>query len=80
MLLLTGRYDPGLRSVVNSTMGIERMPDRSFLPWSALGGALWSLFTCLLAYWVGSTLDDYPVASATISGAITNALIGVFFV
>jgi membrane protein DedA with SNARE-associated domain len=80
MLLLTGRYVPGLRFVINSTMGINRMPYFSFLPWSALGGALWSVYTCLLAYWVGSTLDDYPLASMVISGAVTTAIIGVFFV
>jgi membrane protein DedA with SNARE-associated domain len=48
-LLLTGRYIPGLRFVVNSTLGVERIPYRSFLPWSARGGALLSIYTCLLA-------------------------------
>jgi membrane-associated protein len=79
MLLLTGRYVPGLRFVVNATLGISGMPYRSFLPWSALGGALWSTYTCLLAYWVGSALDDFPLGSVVISGAITTGLIAAFF-
>jgi membrane-associated protein len=80
MLLLFGRYVPGLRFVINSTMGLSGMSYRSFIPWSGLGAAIWSTYTCLLAYWVGSALDDYPLASIIISGAITSALIAAFFV
>ncbi|HEV7753487.1 MAG TPA: DedA family protein [Baekduia sp.] len=79
MLLLTGRYVPGLRFVVNSTMGMSDMPYRTFLPWSALGGLIWAAYTSLLAYWVGSALDDYPLASVVIAGAITTVIIGVVF-
>jgi membrane-associated protein len=79
MLLLVGRYVPGLRFVINSTMGLSGMPYRSFIPWSALGAAIWSTYTSVLAYWVGSALDDYPLASIVISGAITSVLIAVFF-
>ena len=79
ILLVFGRYVPGLRFVTNTTMGLSDMPYRKFLPWSALGGAGWSAYTCLLAYWVGSTLEDYPVASMLLSGAITTALIALLF-
>src|SRR5215212_2215609 len=79
VLLTVGRYVPGLRFVVNSTMGMTEYPYRRFLPWSALGGALWSTYTCVLAFKVGSTLDNYPAASIVISGVITTALMGVAF-
>ncbi len=79
ILLVFGRYVPGLRFVVNTTMGLSDVPYRKFLPWSALGGAGWSVYTCLLAYWVGSTIEDYPVASMLLSGAITTALIALLF-
>jgi membrane-associated protein len=79
VLLVCGRYVPGLRFVVNSTMGLSGAPYRAFLPWSALGGALWATYTCLLAYWVGSTLDKYPLASVVVSGAITTLLIAIYF-
>jgi membrane-associated protein len=80
LLLLVGRYVPGLRFVINATMGLSGMPYRQFIPWSALGAAIWSTYTSVLAYWVGSALDDYPVASVVISGAITSLLIAAFFV
>jgi hypothetical protein len=50
LLIVGGRYVPGMRFVVNATMGITGMPYRRFLPWSVLSGALWSTYTCVLAY------------------------------
>jgi membrane protein DedA with SNARE-associated domain len=79
ILLVFARYVPGLRFVVNATFGLSELPYLKFLPWSALGALLWSTYTCLLAYWVGSTIEDYPLASVVISGAITTALISVLF-
>jgi membrane-associated protein len=79
VLLVFGRYVPGLRFVINTTMGLSDRPYRDFIPWSALGGVLWSTYTCLLAYWVGSKVDDYPLASVYISGAITTLLMAGFF-
>jgi membrane protein DedA with SNARE-associated domain len=79
VLLLVGRYVPGLRFVINTTMGLSDRRYRDFLPWSALGGALWSTYTCVLAYWVGSKLDEFPLASVVISGLITTTLMAAFY-
>jgi membrane-associated protein len=79
MLIMGGRYVPGMRFVVNTTMGLADYPYRRFLPWSAAGGALWSAYTCLLAYWIGSSLEDYPLASIVISGVVTTAIITALF-
>jgi membrane-associated protein len=80
VLLVFGRYVPGLRFVINTTMGLSDRPYRSFLPWSAIGGALWSTYTCLLAYWIGSALQDYPLGSVIVSGAVTTLFIAIYFV
>jgi membrane-associated protein len=79
VLLVFGRYVPGLRFVINATMGMNRYPYGKYLPWSALGAVLWSTYTCLLAYKVGSSLDNYPLASVYISGLITTVLMAVIF-
>ncbi len=79
VLLTFGRYVPGLRFVINATMGMNRYPYWRYLPWSALGAVLWSTYTCVLAYKVGSSLDNYPLASVYISGLITTALMAVIF-
>lgn len=80
LLIVGGRYVPGLRFVVNATMGLSDMPYRRFLPWSALSGMLWSVYTCVLAYAVGRALGQFPLASVVISGAVTTIVIAAIFV
>jgi membrane protein DedA with SNARE-associated domain len=80
VMLVAGRYVPGLRFVVNATMGLTRYPYRRFLLWSSIGGTLWSIYTCLLAYAVGTALSDFPLASVVISGAITTLALAVLFI
>ncbi|HJZ61484.1 MAG TPA: DedA family protein [Miltoncostaeaceae bacterium] len=75
-LLVIGRYVPGLRFVVNSTLGLEKYPYRKFVVWSALGGTLWAIYTCALAYLVGTALAGFPLASIVISGVITTVALG----
>ncbi|HEV2712506.1 MAG TPA: DedA family protein [Gaiellaceae bacterium] len=75
LLIVAGRYVPGLRFVVNATMGLAAYPYRRFLLWSAIGASTWSLYTCLLAYWIGSALADYPLASIVISGSVTTVFL-----
>jgi membrane-associated protein len=79
-LIVAGRYVPGLRFVVNATMGLSGYPYRRFLPWSALGGAVWAAYTCGLAYLVGTALAEFPLASVVVSGTITTAAIAAIFV
>ncbi len=79
VLLICGRFVPGVRFVVNCTYGIAKLPYRRFLLWSALGGTIWAVYTCALAYAVGTALEDFPLASVIISGAITTVLMGIIF-
>jgi membrane-associated protein len=79
LLIIGGRYVPGMRFVVNATMGLSRMSYRRFLPWSVIGGIAWSVYTCLLAYWIGTAIADYPLASILISGLVTTLVLGAVF-
>jgi membrane-associated protein len=79
VLIVGGRYVPGLRFVVNATMGLSDIRYRRFLGWSVLSGILWSSYTCLLAYWIGLSLGEYPLASVVISGTVTTVAIGIVF-
>ncbi len=80
LLLVAGRYVPGLRFAVNATMGLSAYPYRSFLLWSSVGGVAWSVYTCGLAYLIGKALAEFPLASIVISGLVTTAVFGVLFV
>lgn len=74
--LVFGRYVPGLRFAINVTLGgVVRMPYRRFLLWSAISGALWSVVTCLSAYFISSALEGYPVVALVLSTCLGTALI-----
>jgi membrane-associated protein len=79
MLLVFGRYLPGLRFVVNATLGLAAHPYRHFLLWSVIGGSVWSVYTRGLAYLVGTALAGFPLASVIISGVVTTVAIAVVF-
>jgi membrane protein DedA with SNARE-associated domain len=78
-LIVGGRYVPGMRFVVNATMGLSRIRYRRFLAWSVLSGVCWSIFTSVLAYQIGQALGDYPVASIVVSGLVTSVALAVIF-
>lgn len=81
LLLVLGRFVPGMRFVVNATMGLTHFPYRRFLLWSSVGGVVWSVYTCTLAYFVATALSGFPLASVVISGAITTGvLLALYFV
>lgn len=80
VLLVAGRYVPGVRFVVNASLGLNRYPYRRFLLWSAIGGTLWSVYTCCLAYLVGTALAGFPLASIVLSATITTVALAAVFV
>jgi membrane-associated protein len=79
VLLVAGRFVPGVRFAVNATLGLSSYPYPSFLLWSAIGGTVWSVYTCGLAYLVGTSLADFPLASVIISSLITTLALGAIF-
>jgi membrane-associated protein len=74
-VIVLGRFVPGMRLAVNFTFGVLQMPYGRFIVWSVAGGTLWATYTTLLAYFVGTALADFPLASILISGLITTAAI-----
>jgi membrane-associated protein len=79
LLIACGRFVPGVRFAVGVSMGLIEYPYRRFLLFSAIGGSFWALYTCLLAYWIGSSLEDFPLASIVISGIVTTVLIAAVY-
>jgi len=77
VLIIGGRYLPGMRFVVNASMGLSDIAYRRFLVWSVISGTLWSTYTSVLAYEIGLALGDYPLASFIISGLVTTVVIAV---
>jgi membrane protein DedA with SNARE-associated domain len=79
MLIVFGRFIPGMRFVVGATMGLTRYPYRRFLLWDAIGGTSWAAFTCIFSYLVASVIDDKPVLSIITSVVVTTALLALLY-
>jgi membrane-associated protein len=79
-LLVFGRYVPGLRFVVNATLGLAGHPYGEFLRWSAVGGVAWSIYICGVAFAVGTALVDNPLAAVIIAGLASSVAVAIVFV
>jgi membrane-associated protein len=79
LLIVFGRFVPGLRFIVGATMGLTRYPYSRFLLWDSLGSTLWAAYTCIFSYLVASVIDDKPVLSIAVSVLVTTALLGLLY-
>ena len=79
LLIVFGRFVPGVRFVVGATMGLTRYPYPRFLLWGSIGSVSWAAFTCVSSYLVGSVIDGRPVVSMLVSIVITTALLAFLF-
>ncbi len=80
-LLVFGRYVPGMRFVVNASLGLAGHRYREFVTWSAVGGVLWSIYCCSVAYLVGTALAGYPLASVIVAAMASSvAVVAVLFI
>ena len=79
-LLVFGRYVPGMRFVVNASLGLAAHPYRDFVRWSAVGGVLWSIYICTVAYVVGTALVDSPVAAIVVSALASSVFVVIVFI
>jgi membrane protein DedA with SNARE-associated domain len=52
-IVFWGRLVPILRTLVSIPAGIELMPVRAFLIWTALGSLLWNIFLTVTGYYLG---------------------------
>lgn len=78
-LILFGRFVPGVRFMVNATMGLTRYRYSSFLLWDAIGGTLWATFTCVFSYLVATVIEDKPVVSIAVSVVVSGLLIALLY-
>jgi len=79
MLIVFGRFVPGVRFVVGATMGLTRFPYPRFLLWDAIGGVAWASFACFSSALVSTAIGDQPLLSILVSLVITTALLGFLY-
>jgi membrane protein DedA with SNARE-associated domain len=76
-LLVFGRYLPGMRFVVNASLGLAGHPYREFLAWSIVGGVTWSIYCSTVAYLVGTALVGHPLASVVLSALASSLAVAI---
>lgn len=53
LIVFWGRLVPILRTLVSIPAGIELMPMRSFLLWTALGSLIWNIILTMIGFYLG---------------------------
>jgi membrane-associated protein len=79
MLIVFGRFVPGVRFVVGASMGLTRFPYPRFLLWDAIGGIAWASFACISSALIATAIGDQPLVSIIASIIITTALLGFIY-
>jgi membrane-associated protein len=80
LVIVAGRFVPGMRFVIGVTMGLERYPYGRFLSFSLLGGFLWAAYNCSFSYLIGSTrLGEYSLLSLLTSAAVTGGILTILY-
>nr|WP_155073268.1 VTT domain-containing protein [Streptomyces taklimakanensis] len=72
-LFVLARFAPAGRSVMSLAAGVAQRRTREFLPWSALAGLAWALYSVGIGYfggqWLGSTWLGAAVPALALFGA-----------
>lgn len=79
-LVILARFAPAGRSVVSLGAGATHRRVREFLPWSALAGLTWAIYSVALGYYGGQWLGTTWLATAVSVLALFAAGAGAAFV
>ena len=79
LMIVVGRFVPGLRFMIGATMGITKYPYRRFLMWDAIGSVIWATYTCVVCYFVATIIEDKLLLSIAVSVVVTTALLGLLY-
>jgi membrane protein DedA with SNARE-associated domain len=76
ILVIVCRFLPFVRWGVIAGMGVIPMPYRRFVVAVTIGDLAWATYTCLMAYFIGTALADFPLASIALACASSAILLG----
>jgi membrane-associated protein len=74
--IVLARFIPVVRTVLNPLAGTIEVPLRTFTPWQALGGLVWTIGLCGAGYLIGNSvpnIDEYllPIVAGIIVISLT---------
>jgi membrane protein DedA with SNARE-associated domain len=81
-MIITGRFIPFGRVVVNLAAGAARLPRRTFVGLSVIAGASWAAYSWVIAALAVSFVEDNPLLAVVLSivlaiglGAVADRLV-----
>lgn len=75
VIVLAGRFVPGMRSVTTLTAGATAFPRRAFTAFDAAGALLWGVSGALLGYFTGTAFQDSPVKGLLVALTLAAVVI-----
>ncbi len=73
------RFVPILRTFINPTVGIMKMPARKFFWWNLAGGIVWTEIILVAGYYVGEKLHIERYVLPVVTGVVVLSVISVLF-
>ncbi|MEV4250986.1 DedA family protein [Streptosporangium canum] len=67
VIIVIGRFLPGLRSITTLTAGVTAYPWRAFMPFDAIGALIWGIAGTCLGYFAGTAFQDSPARGLVVS-------------
>ncbi|MEU1393976.1 MULTISPECIES: DedA family protein [unclassified Nonomuraea] len=75
VIVVIGRFLPGLRSITTLTAGMTGYPWRAFAPFDAIGALIWGVAGACLGYFTGAAFQDSPARGLVVSLVLVAVVI-----
>ena len=77
MLVVVGRFLPGIRLAINLSCGAGQMDYKRFFAFNALGALLWSAQAAALGYLFGKSFEDQPWVGLLVALGVAGVVGGI---
>ncbi|WP_433257848.1 DedA family protein [Streptosporangium sp. CA-135522] len=77
VIVIIGRFLPGLRSITTLTAGVAAYPRRAFALFDAIGALMWGVSGAFLGYFAGTAFQDSPVKGLLVALVLVAVVITI---
>ncbi|ACZ83325.1 DedA family protein [Streptosporangium roseum] len=77
VIVVVGRFLPGMRSITTLTAGATAYPLRAFALFDAVGALMWGVSGALLGYFAGAAFQDSPAKGLLVALALVAVVITI---
>lgn len=77
VIVIIGRFLPGLRSITTLTAGVTAYPWRAFALFDAIGALMWGISGTCLGYFAGTAFQDSPARGLVVALVLVAVVITI---